>query len=44
MDTSNVNIDVLPQIETCIEIKKNALKKQEKSLKEKYQKFRKGDK
>ena len=44
MDTSNVKIDVLPQIETFGEIKKNVLKKQEKSLKEKYQKFRKGDK
>ena len=44
MDTSNVKIDVLPQIETFSEIKKNVLKKQEKSLQEKYQKFRKGKK
>ena len=43
MDTSIVKIDVLPPIETFGEIKKNALKKQERSLKEKYQKFRKGD-
>jgi len=44
MDTANVKIDVLPQIETFSEIKKNVLKKQEKSLQEKYQKFRKGKK
>jgi replicative DNA helicase len=44
MDTSVVKIDVLSQIETFTEIKKNVLKKQEQSLKEKYQKFRKGDK
>ena len=44
MDTSNVKIDVLPQIETFSEIKKNVLKKQEQSLQDKYKKFRKGDK
>jgi replicative DNA helicase len=44
MDTSNVKIDVLPQIETFSEVKKNALKKQEQSLQDKYKKFRKGDK
>jgi len=44
MDPSNVKIDVLPQIETFSEIKKNALKKQEQSLQDKYKKFRKGKK
>ena len=44
MDTSVVKIDVLSQLETFTEIKKNVLRKQEQSLKEKYQKFRKGDK
>mgnify|MGYP005813005155 FL=1 len=44
MDTSNVKIDVLPQIETFSEVKKNALKRQEQSLQDKYKKFRKGKK
>jgi len=44
MDTSKVEIDVLPQTETFTEIKKNILKKQEQSLQEKYKKFRKGKK
>jgi replicative DNA helicase len=44
MDPSSVKIDVLPQIETFSEIKKNVLKKQEQSLQDKYKKFRKGDK
>jgi hypothetical protein len=41
MDTGNVKIDVLPQIETFGEIREKAIKKQESVLKEKYQKFRK---
>jgi hypothetical protein len=41
MDTANVKIDVLPQIETYDEIKQNEIKKQEESLKEKYKNYRK---
>ena len=41
MDTSNVKIDVLPQIETYDEIKKSEVKRQEETLKEKYKNYRK---
>ena len=41
MDTANVTIDVLSQIETYEEIKKSEIKKQEKSLKDKYKTYRK---
>ena len=43
MDTSNVKIDVLPQAEIYDDIKQrqNEMKRQEESLKDKYQKFRK---
>jgi len=41
MDTANVKIEVLPQIETYDEIKQNEVKKQEESLKEKYKNYRK---
>lgn len=41
MDTANVKIDVLPQIETFDEIKKSEVKKQEQSLQEKYKNYRK---
>ena len=41
MDTANVKIDVLPQIESYDEIKQNEIKKQEESLKEKYKNYRK---
>jgi len=41
MDTANVKIDVLPQIETFTEIKENILKKQTIDIQEKYKKFRK---
>ena len=41
MDTANVKIDVLPQIETYDVIKQNEIKKQEESLKEKYKNYRK---
>ena len=44
MDTSNVKIDVLPQTETFQDIKENILKKQTKSIQERYKKFRKGEK
>ena len=41
MDTANVKIDVLPQIETYGEIKKSEVKRQEETLKEKYKNYRK---
>ena len=41
MDTANVKIDVLPQIETFEEIKKSEVKKQEQTLQEKYKNYRK---
>jgi RecA/RadA recombinase len=41
MDTANVKIDVLPQIETFDEIKKSEVKKQEQTLQEKYKNYRK---
>ena len=41
MDTANVKIDVLSQIETFEEIKKSETKKQEESLKDKYKNYRK---
>jgi len=41
MDTSNVKIDVLPQIETFDEVRKNEVKKQEQTLQEKYKNYRK---
>ena len=41
MDTSNVEIKVLEQIETVGEIKENAIKKQSENLREKYKSFRK---
>ena len=43
MDTANVKIEVLPQIETFGEVRENALKKQSKSIQEKYKNFRKGE-
>ena len=43
MDTANVKIDVLPQIESFQDIKDNVLKKQTRSIQEKYKKFRKGE-
>ena len=42
MDTKNVKIKVLPQIETVASVKKNSLKKEKERLAEKYQKHRKG--
>jgi len=41
MDTANVKIDVLPQIETFDEIRKSEVKKQEQTLQERYKKYRK---
>ena len=41
MDTANVKIDVLPQIETFEEVKKSEVKKQEQTLQEKYKNYRK---
>ena len=43
MDTANVKIEVLPQIETFGEVRENALRKQSKSIQEKYKNFRKGE-
>jgi len=40
MDTSNVKIKILPQVETCSEVQMNVVKKQADNLKKKYQKFR----
>ena len=41
MDTANVKIDVLPQIESFDEVRKNEVKKQEQTLQEKYKNYRK---
>ena len=41
MDTANVKIDVLTQMETYEEIKQSETKKQEESLKDKYKSYRK---